>query len=186
MRPMQLPRQRKRLSTVLAALAVAFLANPNFGCGRDQKGVFTFGEAELRAAIEGTWRVSGTFDGAPVTVDFTLSQARAGEVPQPLVITPYCESRTFVRPAAACAESTSMPLVGTVTVGRADLLGRRISGDLRVFGLSFGHASLDLVVMEKFRIRATLEGGAIEEAHVVGTEIATPATLQRLSTTPPR
>lgn len=105
--------------------------NPNFGCGLQDE--FDYGEREMRAEIEGTWKATGTFDGAPVALTLSLRQATAAEVEQRPLISPYCESRSFVRPAGACSSRSEMPIVGMVLDGPTAWKGQKVAGKFSMF-----------------------------------------------------
>ena len=127
----------------------ALVLNPVFGVLAGP----SFGADELRAAVEGTWRLTVRGDdGAARTVTFRLAQgsevegehASAHALVRPAAA---CGRRTLVKSAGACLDSTRMPLEVTLL---ADGGQRREAegGELRVMGTQFDHALLSVRVAE--------------------------------------
>lgn len=103
-----------------SVLALAFLANCDFVFGPS----WTYGEEEMRAAVEGTWKM--TSEGQTITlVAKQATAAKQSERERGFVNTAAaCGSRSFVRQAAACSDSTRMPLEITAaghTIEEAEL-----------------------------------------------------------------
>jgi hypothetical protein len=96
-----------------AVAAAALVCNPLFGLGADEP---HFGAAELRAAVEGTWRLTDrTADGAEQTIAFTIAQGSAiagAHASNRALVQPAaaCGTWTLVKPAGACGDETYMPL----------------------------------------------------------------------------
>jgi hypothetical protein len=119
--------------TAVTAIAVAALVlNPVFGITSG----FDYGAPELRAALEGTWRltittgITGTTGDAPRVITFTIAQAsRADRMHAMRAMhassgtwvrsAAACGGRTLVRTAGACMDYTDMPLEATVLTGAA-------------------------------------------------------------------
>lgn len=89
-----------------SVLALAFLANCDLILGPDWK----YGEAEMRSAVEGTWKL--TRKGEAITlVAKQATSAQHSERERGLVkAAAACGNRSFVKQAAACIDSTRMPL----------------------------------------------------------------------------
>lgn len=87
-----------------AVLSLAFLVNCDFIMGADWK----FGEAEMRSAVEGTWKL--TRGGETVTLVVKQATAATHSDRGFLKSAAACGSRSFVKQAAACTDSTRMPL----------------------------------------------------------------------------
>src|SRR5258706_10501425 len=94
---------RKLVTTFVIATA-AFLLNPLYAC-EQQEANWQFSEADMKAAIAGTWEVNvKPHDGAPWTMTFRIEQAGA-----PL------ETHTDhgrIRSAAACNDRTPAKSAG--------------------------------------------------------------------------
>jgi hypothetical protein len=144
--------------TVAAAVLVC---NPLFGLGAEDP---HFGAAELRAAVEGTWRLTvTTADGAEQTMAFTIAQggAAAGtHASNHALVQPAaaCGTRTLVKPAGACADETYMPLEVTLILQGARQ--RQAPGQLSVEGTHFQYGYLS-VRLANLRVSANIlpDGG---------------------------
>jgi hypothetical protein len=116
---------RKILLSVSAI--TAFLINPNLGCGGggSEDDDFTYEEADMQAAVLGTW--TGTLEIGDTTETITLELEQATAESSPSFSPPserlQCGSREFIKSAAACASMSSMPLVGTLSSVSGDLDG---------------------------------------------------------------
>jgi hypothetical protein len=136
---------RMRAAAVATAL-LAFVANPGFGCGED----FTFGETEMRQAVEGTYDLSLPGDATP-RATFSL---RFGNSDLSSVQQAHCSNRTFVASAGACSPSTSMSLVGNVVAGIASYQGQKLNGYFNVYGYQYQGGSLHVVFDHGPRVTA--------------------------------
>jgi hypothetical protein len=131
----------------IAALAF-FLMNPGFACGPGEP-QYQYGAAELRAAIEGDWALTITpTGGAPVQHTLNIKQATkapgasASTGRGGLVRAAYaCGNRTLVASADACIDSTSMPLVVTVSSGTPPVTATT-TGTFNVMSLVFTRGTL--------------------------------------------
>src|SRR5262245_26724183 len=104
----------KKLVAVMLGLAVAIL-NPLAACSL--LGGFDFGAKEMRAAVEGTWTVTSPAgeDAPAVAYTITIRQgtgaerkpSAAGGLVAPAAA---CGDRSFVATAAACLDTSRMPL----------------------------------------------------------------------------
>ncbi|HEU0033488.1 MAG TPA: hypothetical protein VFQ53_22810 [Kofleriaceae bacterium] len=90
-------------------LVVAFIVNPLFACHPFEPS-FSYGEAEMKAAVEGTWKLA--FRGRELTI--RIAQAKAVEqhsMRRALVKSAAaCGHRTFVKSAEACKDLSELPL----------------------------------------------------------------------------
>lgn len=86
-------------------LSLAFLANCDFILGTDWK----YGETEMRAAVEGTWKLTRA-NGDSVTLIAKQGVAAKHSDRGFVKSAAACGSRSFVKPAAACSDLTRMPL----------------------------------------------------------------------------
>ncbi|HET6284081.1 MAG TPA: hypothetical protein VFH73_24200 [Polyangia bacterium] len=131
----------------MIAAVVVFLLNPTFACVSEPE--FQYGDAEMRAAVEGTWDATLTFtDGSQRTLNFSFRQATGaatpysvnpGAVGDQLFVRPAaaCGSRVFVRSAAACISVSKMPLTGMFVSGDEAYRTVAISGEMEIPSLIF-------------------------------------------------
>ena len=119
-----------------------FALDPSYGCRKD---TFHYGEAEMRAAVEGTWRLSmpESYDAPARTYTFRITAATASQHGERSFGIPFissahaCGDRTLVRSASACEPRSLMPLE------LANIAG---DGRLEVDGYLFDTARLELHV----------------------------------------
>lgn len=139
-----------------AVAAAVLVGNPLFGLGAEEP---HFGAKELRAAVEGTWRLTVRMaDGAEQGIAFTIAQggAVAGtHASNRALVQPAaaCGTRTLVKPAGACADETYMPLEVTLLVPWAQR--RQEPGELMVEGTRFQNGYLS-VSLASVRVSATI------------------------------
>jgi hypothetical protein len=142
----------RKLVTAIAALA-AFLITPYFLYEAFFVQSFRFGEAEMRAAVAGTWTLElRPAEGAPRSITFQIEQARraarASRERGWIRAAAACGHRSFIRSAEACKDASDMELKLTA-VGPDRPLALR--GRFHVTGLSFERGTLEIDV----------EGGSI-------------------------
>jgi hypothetical protein len=131
--------------------AAAFLLNP-IACATGEHDEFKYGDAEMRMAVEGLWRVTVTPpSGTPNTFTVRLAQAtgttsasRGG--PGLVRSAMACGNRTLVRSAAACVDVTTMPLTGMVIDGDERVRTSTVKGEMMVPGLIFTQAQLTMEI----------------------------------------
>jgi hypothetical protein len=95
----------------------AFAMNPALACSSSPEDEFDYGEAEMIAAVQGTWQVTVTPPDARIsTVTFRVERGTApnGALAAPPGLTPQCGTRTFTRPAAACVSSSQLALAASI------------------------------------------------------------------------
>jgi hypothetical protein len=126
---------------LLAVVAVtAFIVNPGFGCYPPER-AFEYDAAEMRAAVEGTWKLR--IQGRP---EATLTIVQAAGAEQHAARASFvrsasaCSQRSFVRTAGACIDESEMPLEIKV----AGMPVKTATGMLRVIGHEFRAGELDL------------------------------------------
>jgi len=128
---------------------LGFVFNPMFACSPDDGG-FTYGEKEMRATVQGTWRV--TIDKGNSPVSFTLLFDQSSTASASLKTTGHtfirsaqaCGTRTFVKGAAACIDMSQMPLTITFTSGDTAYDALAYTGTFSVYSLNFTQGSLEL------------------------------------------
>jgi hypothetical protein len=176
----------RKIAMVLGALM--FLLNPNLAC--DAGDQFQYSEADMRAAVEGTWLVNFTAsDGTATQVTLRIDEGSGSPTslrPGGLVRSAYaCGSRTFVKSAAACIDVSLMPLNVGVVAGDSAYAGATWSGTFTVMSQVFGSGLLSLNFGDLHVQANVLPDGREESATVYETsnpQASSPAivTLTRL------
>ena len=142
----------RRLVLLLSLLA--FFVNPGFACSPGEED-FNFGEAEMRAAVEGTWQI--TFGGDASTSELTVEiRESPGRLDSGMAVgsgtrarafiraAAACGSRTFLRGAGACMDMSEMPLDVSYVSGDSAYQGVHMGGIFRAFGTSFSGGYIDI------------------------------------------
>jgi hypothetical protein len=148
-----------------AVSAAIFFLNPGFACGPAEP-QYQYGAAEMRAAVEGNWSFTIMPDGASSPIQVTVKVEQAATTPGPQVNAPgrrfiraayACGSRTLVKSAAACIDSSVMPLVVTFVSGDASFANAQLSGTFTIDGIQFVTAISDLeLVLGGYHISSQL------------------------------
>jgi hypothetical protein len=132
----------------------AMVANPAFfvsGCGLVHP--FEYGEKDALALVDaagGHRTYTFQADGAAyeATVDVHQSKAATHASRATLVATAHaCGQRTFVKSAAACLDTTDVPVEGTVLItktGESAGTTTPVTGRLEIIGTKLTHAQLAL------------------------------------------
>jgi hypothetical protein len=148
-----------------AAFGVALVMNPYLGCSHDGQSDFTYSEADMKAALLGTWQGTAQLDGETIAFSLSLEQASAKSKTQGVSappVQPQCGSRSFVKAAAACASLSTMPVVGMLTSVSPDLNGA-------VDGSLVAYRTLDAVELSlRLESGAVLSGRVEDDALVDG------------------
>jgi len=140
---------------LLSVLAVgAFLVNPFVACGDV---AFQYGEAEMRAAVVGTWRLTLP-GGQPQVITFTIEQATSATQTHStnerglISSAAACGHRTFVKSAEACLDTSDMPLT-MIAIGdsRPTLRGRFV-----VTGTTFKNGLLEIQIGDTTSVTAEI------------------------------
>lgn len=142
----------------IAAAALGFFLNPGFGCTSGPEDDYQYGEAEMKAAVEGTWVVTLEGSAGAPNEEITL------QVLGPVHAQPYktqtvqegrrgiirsaaaCGTRTFLSSAHACVDSSRMPLTVAMVSGPESYRDAALSGDLSVFSLVFTRGSFGVTL----------------------------------------
>jgi len=131
-------------------VAVIWAVNPTLGGCDDQE--FSFGEAEMLALLD-TLNAE-TWTEAEAEIYFELSQATEGHAALRLPSSSFmgsawaCGDRSFAAEAAACIESSTLPVEGSVTVidtASGVNTSAIVSGEIMVFGYDLDNAEVYLV-----------------------------------------
>ncbi len=148
---------KKKLVAVVLGLA-AMILNPFVACSALDED-YTFGATEMRAAVEGTWTVEVPASGEAPALAYTVTVAQARGAARRTsagasLVAPAtaCGNRSLVAEAAACIDTTDMPLEVNIVTGPS---AGPSHGTLMVAGLSFVSGNLGLTVDGK-TISATL------------------------------
>jgi hypothetical protein len=150
-------------------LLVVFGVNPNLACSSKDEATFTYGEADMRAALLGTWQGSAELGGETLPFSLTLEQASAKSKTQSVGapgLQPQCGSRSFVKPAAACISITTMPVIGTLTSENPGLNGA-IDGSFDAYR-TLDRARLSIRLEDGTTLVGTVEGDALTDGLVQG------------------
>lgn len=144
----------QRLALSLALLA--FFLNPGIACVSSEEPDFKYGEAEMKAAVEGTWVLTlRASDGTLSETTLQIAQSGAAQA----MMSPSgsgsqrtgvirsaaaCGSRTFVKSAGACMDTSVMPLEVALVGSSPGFENALLTGKLYVDGLTFTHGRLSL------------------------------------------
>lgn len=136
------------------------------GCAEEEP-EFSFGEPEVLSLIEDVnasrWEVDG------YEVQFTLEQAARPEQMAsrvtPISSAAACGSRSFVKGAEACIDTTSMQLKGRLNVyqmgeDREEVGEFELSGDVMVIGLDLTNAEFNFDFNEEIGAYISFRDGA--------------------------
>lgn len=154
----------QRLAVLVFGLA-ALILNPAFGCGDAS---FSYGVAELKAALSGTWEA--TFPGTPATkLTFRLEQDTGTEpqsrAPSLIDEAAACSNRTLVASASACIDMTTMPLKVIALDGSTPSLSRRFAGRFSVYSSDFHQGELALDLAGTSVTAQVKPDGSISQSH---------------------
>lgn len=159
----------KKLAALVLGLA-ALVLNPFFACSALAPG-FELGADEMRAAVEGTWTITVPGNGVDApAVEFTVviaQRASVARLDDHSLVAPAaaCGSRSFVKTAAACLDSTKMPLDVQIVKGPST---KPASGELVVYGTSFDNGRLDLTLAaNEMRAMVNAQGTARDARLIV-------------------
>jgi hypothetical protein len=145
----------RRLALFLAVLG--FFLNPGIACVSSDEPDFKYGEAEMKAAVEGTWLLTlRATDGALSETTLQIAESsKAQAMMSPTVpgrsyrtgvirSAAACGTRTIVKSAGACIDASEMPLDIVVTGGDPRFQGVSSSGGLTIPSTYFTQGMLYL------------------------------------------
>jgi len=164
---------------------VAMIVNPLFACDAADSS-FHYTEADMRAAIEGTWRLQlPAHDKIPAReIKFSIREAKdameqhAAHHAGLVRAASACSQRSFVQSAGACLDESDMVL--DVRVAGTKPSGAAWSGRLIVPGMHFDVGWAELRVADLDVSAQIKPSGDVTSVHALGGEL--PATsLVRLS-----
>lgn len=159
----------KKNLAVWTLFGLAFVVNPAvLACSsNDDEEDFTYGEADMKAAALGDWQGTAEVDGESVAFTLSLEQASGKSSTQSISapgVTPQCGSRSFVKPAAACISTSSMPVVGTLTSDNDELSGP-VTGQLTAFR-TLESSELEVVLEDGRALSGSLRDQVISEGRI--------------------
>lgn len=161
----------KKNWAILGLFAVALVVNPYLACSSSGDEDFTYSEQDMKAAILGDWQGNAELDGISVPFTVSLEQASAKSKTQSVsapTVKPQCGSRSFVKPAAACASTSVMPLVGTVTSSNPALNGA-ITGELSASRI-LDKAQLQLQLEDGKTLNGTLSDDEVSDGKIFASQ----------------
>jgi hypothetical protein len=156
------------------------IINPGFACGpSDPADNFEYGETEMVAAVEGTWRLTISRPEGPSVITFSLEKgpaptaAPSGAFVSPPGVTPQCGSRTFMRPAAACFSMSSLALAANVVEAEPAIDATTGNGYFLVYGLTYSGGQIELKFGADLLLTANLNASNAVTLSVVQSQGAT-------------
>ena len=171
----------KKNLAVWSLFGLAFLANPAlFACSSEDEEDFTYSEADMKAAVLGEWQGTAQLEGESVAFTLSLQQASAKSGTQSVSAPPFqpqCGSRSFVKPAAACASISTMPLVGTISSENTRLNGS-IEGEA-IASRILNPSQLHLELADGTWLDGSLKDQAIAEGDITANGVIGSFTLAR-------
>jgi hypothetical protein len=162
----------------------AFAMNPALACSSSDTDAFEYGEAEMVAAVQGTWRLTYTRpEGTSVVIfDISAGPKPNGALAAPPGLTPQCETRTFTRPAAACSPSSQLALTAAVTEANPPLDATDGKGWYTIRNLQYVGGFVELTFDPNLRLSARLDAkNAVAESNVAWRGTMVTSVLERAS-----
>jgi hypothetical protein len=148
---------------------IAFAMNPAFACSSSDGDEFEFGEAEMIAAVQGTWQLTYARPEQTSSVAFTIAPgaAASGTLASPPGLAPQCGTRTFTRPAAACTPESVLTLAAGVVEATPPLETAQGKGVYRVSSIQYVGGRLELTFGTSLRVTADLDASnAVRQSYV--------------------
>jgi hypothetical protein len=147
--------------------AAVLLLDP-MGVWEEDAPAFAFDDVDMRIAVEGSWELTLARNTQTRTLHFSVVQAtqqveRVGRGRDLVRPANACSQRTLVRSAAACLDTTTMPL----EIVALDPEGVAIDGELHVFGHRWEHGRFALAIGDIFVDAEITPQGRIERVSAV-------------------
>jgi hypothetical protein len=180
---MAMKRSIKVMLAVTLGLA-ALVLNPWFGVTSG----YDYGAPEMRAAIEGTWRLTLTpSDGPRREITFRIAQGAEPKQPHAsshalVRAAAACGTRSLVKNAEACMDLSEMPLEITVLDGGASARDT-IPARFAVTGTTFRSGWLEAQIADVFVTGSVTPNGEtakVTARETEGTRRDLPSALQRI------
>lgn len=151
---------------LLGVFGLALVVNPYLACSSKEDD-FDYTESEMKAAVLGEWVGTADIDGESADFTLSLQQASAKSKTQSLAapkVQPQCGSRSFVKPAAACISTSSMPIVGTITSVNPALNGA-VDGEVSA-GPSLNPTDFSIRLEDGKQLSGMLEKGTLSDGTI--------------------
>jgi hypothetical protein len=135
-----------------------FAMNPALACYSSGIDEFEYGEAEMMAAVEGTWQVTFARPEETSAITFRVERGTAlnGALAAPFGLTPQCETRTFTRPAGACSPTSQLALTANIVDAAPPLDATEGKGWYTVHNVKYTGGRMMLTFGASFVIEAYL------------------------------
>jgi hypothetical protein len=164
---------------------VAFAINPALACSSSDAEEFEYGEAEMIAAVRGTWRLTYARPDATTSVlTFTVAQgpAASGALAPP-GIAPQCTTRTFTRPAAACSPTSHLMVTAAVLEASPPLDTAQGKGSYTIDSVKYIGGMLALTFGSNLRVNAVIDASnAVGQSYASWQGAAVTTVLDHTST----
>lgn len=145
------------LSLGLAAVVIT----PTLSCSSSSDADYKFSEADMRAAVAGTY--AGSFQDHAETVTLTLDEGVSDSTKTPQSIgarqIQCSRSFSFVKPAAACLPTTTMTVSGQVSSSNGGIVASAVSGTFQIHEVNLTEGSLILTLSDGSIISANFQDG---------------------------
>jgi hypothetical protein len=149
---------------VLGGFGLALVVNPYLACSSDAQSDFNYSEDEMKQAVLGSWQGTAELGGETIPFSLVLEQASSKSKTQSLGVREQCASRSFVKPAGACASLTTMPVIGTLTSVSPELNGA-VDGTLRA-GRNLSSVSIELSLDGGATLTGVVDGDAVSDGRL--------------------
>jgi hypothetical protein len=151
---------------LLGVFGLALVVNPYLACSSKEDD-FDYTESEMKQAVLGEWVGTAELDGESADFTLSLQQASAKSKTQSVSAPkaqPQCGSRSFVKPAAACFSTSSMPIVGTITSVNPALNGV-VDGEVWA-GASLDPANFSIRLEDGKQLSGMLKQGTLSDGTI--------------------
>lgn len=151
---------------LLGVFGLALVVNPYLACSSKEDD-FDYTESEMKQAVLGEWVGTADLDGESADFTLTLQQASAKSKTQSVAapkLQPQCGSRSFVKPAAACWSTSSMPIVGTITSVNPALNGA-VDGEVSA-GPSLNPTDFSIRLEDGKQLSGMLKKGSLSDGTI--------------------
>jgi hypothetical protein len=170
-----------------------FFLNPGIACSPvDDEAHFQYGEAEMRAAVEGTWQIdllasNGSQSNATVQIVEATERKdgsaflRSGKQRGLIRSAAACGGQSFIKSAGACTTESRLALEVAYVSGDQRFQNAGMSGDFMIGSETLIPGRLELQLGD-VRVSATVTPkGTASDLYTYASEGTTVAALTRLS-----
>lgn len=142
----------KRLLTALTCAFSALVLNPMIACQSEGEDDYSFDEADMRAVVVGTY--TGTVTSTADTITVHIDEATAATISSRFS---RCSTRSFIKPAEACAMASDMQLTAHVVSTHAAIGEAELSGSFMVTGTDLTNGNVWLSGPSGISLTATYD-----------------------------